>query len=284
MDDGGKRVCAAEGDDPDASFQKSGGSDISRTETVAVPAAASAGDVGDAYELDGFKWFSSAAEGNLAVALARTEEPSVRPGSRGLSLLLVPLRTPKYPTPLSNGVRIHRLKQKFGTKALPTAELSLDATRGFLLGERGQGVRAIAPVLNITRMYSAVTTVGSLQRALSIATGYAGVRTIAGGAKTLRETPLHVATLARVSLVYRALLHFTLHVVLLLGKSECGTATEDELARLRLLTPVAKSFAAERAAPQIQACMAALGGQGYMEETGIGRFVTSLFCGVDLRN
>lgn len=253
--------------------QKSGGSDISRTETVAVPTASSAEDPAAAYIVNGFKWFSSAAEGNMAVALARTEDPSTRAGSRGLSLVLIPLRTPRYPTPLSNGVRIHRLKEKFGTKALPTAELSIDDSRGFLVGQRGQGVRTIAPVLNITRMYSAVTTVGSLQRALSLAASYASVRTIGGGKKTLRETPLHVATLARVSLVYRALLHFTMHVVLLLGKSECGSATESELARLRLLTPVAKSFAAERAAPQIQACMAALGGQGYMEETGIGRFV-----------
>ncbi|KZV98813.1 acyl-CoA dehydrogenase/oxidase C-terminal [Exidia glandulosa HHB12029] len=253
--------------------EKPGGSDISRTETVAVPTSGLPDDAGEAHILNGFKWFSSAAEGNMAVALARTEDPSVKPGSRGLSLFLVPLRTPNFPTPLSNGVRIHRLKQKFGTKALPTAELSLDETRGFLIGQRGQGVRAIAPVLNITRMYSAVTTVGSLQRALSLATSYAGVRTIAGGTKTLRETPLHVATLARISLVYRALLHFNMHVVLLLGKSECGTATEGELARLRFLTPVAKSFTAERAAPQIQACMSSLGGQGYMEETGIGRLI-----------
>ncbi|EJD48253.1 hypothetical protein AURDEDRAFT_151052 [Auricularia subglabra TFB-10046 SS5] len=254
--------------------EKTGGSDVAGTETTAAPATAGgARDVGPAYTLNGFKWFSSAAEGNMALALGRTEDPSTKPGSRGLSLFLIPLRTPEYPRPLDNGVRIHRLKSKFGTKALPTAELSLDSTRGFLLGERAHGVRCIAPLLNITRVYSAVTSVGCLQRALSFPVNYAGLRTIAGGKQTLRDTPLYVSGLATAALTYRALAHFAMHVVLLLGKTECGVASEGEAATLRLLTPVAKAFAAERAAPQIQACMQAMGGQGYMEETGLARLV-----------
>lgn len=253
--------------------EKTGGSDVAGTETIAAAASPGARDVGPAYSLNGFKWFSSAAEGNMALALGRTEDPSAKPGSRGLSLFLIPLRTPEYPRPLDNGVRIHRLKSKFGTKALPTAELSLDSTRGFLLGERAHGVRCIAPLLNITRVYSAVTSVGCLQRALSFPVNYAALRTVAGGKQTLRDTPLYVSGLATASLTYRALAHFVMHVVLLLGMTECGAASEGEAAILRLLTPVAKAFAAERAAPQIQACMQAMGGQGYMEETGLARLV-----------
>jgi hypothetical protein len=65
----------------------------------------------------------------------------------------------------------------------------------------------------------------------------------------------------------------TFGVVLLLGNSECGVATNEELARLRLLTPTAKAFTALRAVTAMEECMAALGAQGYIEETGFGRCV-----------
>lgn len=230
-------------------------------------------DPGHAFILDGAKWFSSAAEGNMTVALARTESPTTAPGARGLSLFLVPLRTPGFPTPLSNGVRLHRLKNKLGTKPLPTAELELNGTRGFLIGTRARGVPTIAPVLNITRLYSAVGSAGQLRRGLAVATAFARVRAIDGGRTLLMDTPLHVALLAKAALVYRALVQLNFHLVLLLGRTECGTATPGEMARLRFLTPVAKSFNADRAAEQLSACMVALGGQGYMEETGIARYV-----------
>jgi alkylation response protein AidB-like acyl-CoA dehydrogenase len=243
------------------------------TETTAVPAPSLPTDLGPPYLLSGFKFFSSAAEGNLAIALARTGDPSS--GSRGLSAFLVPLRMPLYPTPLSNGIRMHRLKQKIGTHGLPTAELELNNTRGWMIGAPGQGVRTIAVMLNITRVYSAATSVGSLQRALSIARSYATVRTIAGGRQLLADNSLHTETLARVTTLYHALAQITFDAVRLLGRVECNVASRDEELRLRLLTPVVKAFASTKAISGMEECMAALGGQGYMEETGIGRLVTS---------
>ncbi|KAJ3555110.1 hypothetical protein NM688_g2757 [Phlebia brevispora] len=58
--------------------------------------------------------------------------------------------------------------------------------------------------------------------------------------------------------------------VLLLGKTECGAATPEEEMRLRMLTPAVKAFAADKACAAMEECMAALGGQGYMEENGFG--------------
>ena len=66
------------------------------------------------------------------------------------------------------------------------------------------------------------------------------------------------------------LTHFTFGTVLLLGKVECNVATEEESLRLRLLTPAVKAFAADRASFVIEECMTMLGGQGYMQETGLG--------------
>ena len=253
--------------------ERPGGSDVSLTETRAIPTERLKTDLGDPYILDGFKWFSSAAEGNMAVALARTGDTAQ--GSRGLSLFLVPLRMGPYSSPLSNGVLMHRLKNKVGTHGVPTAELELHGTRAWLMGPVNEGVKCVAMMLNITRVHSAVHSVGSLQRCLAIARAYARVRTIKGGTTLLRDVPLHVAGLANVAVLYRALAHVTFGAIVLLGKSECGKSTVEEEARLRMLTPTIKAYAAEWATSGMEQAMGALGGLGYMEETGIGRYVTS---------
>ncbi|KAJ7220807.1 acyl-CoA dehydrogenase NM domain-like protein [Mycena pura] len=249
--------------------ESTGGSDVSRTETVARPVKQEPGDLGPAYLLDGFKWFSSAAEGNMSVALARSESNH---GTRGLSLFLVPVRLPPFPTPLSNNILLHRLKNKVGTRAVPTAELELNGARAWCIGALGAGVRTISPVLNITRIHSSVGSVGALLRCLALARAYAGVRAVDGG-KLLNTVPAHMEMLARVSVLYRALLHMLFGVIALLGRTECGMASERDEARLRILTPAVKAFAALKAVAAMEECMAALGGQGYMEETGIGRLI-----------
>ncbi|KAJ7496701.1 acyl-CoA dehydrogenase NM domain-like protein [Mycena latifolia] len=210
--------------------ESTGGSDVSRTETRAIPTATLPTDLGPAYLLDGFKWFSSAAEGNLSVALARTGDTAS--GSGALSLFLVPLRFQSFPTPLSNNIQIHRLKDKIGTHGPPTAELSLNSSRAWLI-----------------------------------------VRAVDGGTKLLDSIPLHMENLANTTVLYAALTHLTFGTALLLGKSECGVATEEELVRLRLLTPTVKGFTALKAVTAMEECMAALGAQGYIEETGFGRLI-----------
>ncbi|EPT05299.1 hypothetical protein FOMPIDRAFT_1057572 [Fomitopsis schrenkii] len=262
--------------------ERPGGSDVSRTETVATPALGetfpNSSAYGQRYKLDGFKWFSSATDSDVALALARTG-PADK-GTRALSLFLVPLRLPLLrerneprPPAFSNRIFIHRLKDKFGTTALPTAELSLEGTEAYLLGQPGQGVKLITPVLNITRVHSATASVGALRRCLAIATAYSKVREIKGGNQLLQDAPLHVADLAKVSVLYRALVHFLFGTVALLGKLECGVATEGEADRLRLLTPALKAFAAAKAATAMEECMTALGGAGYMTETEIGQLL-----------
>ncbi|KAF8503214.1 acyl-CoA dehydrogenase/oxidase [Hysterangium stoloniferum] len=266
--------------------ERPGGSDVSQTETVAKPVKEGSGSptkVGSPYYLNGFKWFSSATDSQISVALARTGPLSE--GSRSLSLFLVPLRLPLLPTispsSISNGIFVHRLKDKFGTHALPTAELSLNNTAAYLLSPLNQGVRTIAPVLNITRIHSAVSLVGGLSRALAIARSYAKVRSITSRAanstspvqQLLMHTPLHVALLAKVGVTYQALAHLAFGTVALLGRSECGVADSDEETRLRLLTPVVKAFVSERGVSAMEDCMTCLGGQGYMEENSIGRLI-----------
>ncbi|KAI0685807.1 acyl-CoA dehydrogenase/oxidase [Cytidiella melzeri] len=255
--------------------ERAGGSDVSQTETVATPVPHATSPYGPIYSINGFKWFSSATDGDVALALARTGPPNS--GSRGLSLFLIPLRFPiirppgaPRPSALTNNIRVHRLKNKFGSKILPTAELSLEGSEAYLVGPLNEGVKHITPVLNITRVHSAVSSTGYVRRCLAAATAYSKVRAINGGKQLLKDTPLHVAELAKVNLAYRALSHFVFGTVVLLGKTECGRASKEEEFRLRMLTSAVKGFAAEKASSVIEECMAAMGGQGYMEETGVG--------------
>ncbi|KAF5382435.1 hypothetical protein D9615_002858 [Tricholomella constricta] len=257
--------------------ERPGGSDVSQTETVATPTGKN-NVLGPEYTLNGFKWFSSATDSHISVALARTG--SVQDGSRGLSLFFVPLRLPllrapsePLPPATSNNIFVHRLKNKIGTHTLPTAELSLDGSEAYLIGALNQGVKNISPVLNITRLWSSIASIGGLRKCLAIATAYAKVRTINGGTRLLQDSPLHVSQLAAISLVYRALTHLTFGVIRLLGKAECDVASPDELRRLRMLTPTAKAFAAEKACAGMEEAMTALGGAGYMEENGFGRAI-----------
>jgi len=264
--------------------ERPGGSDVSQTETSATPVHDAAGPPGSKYLLNGFKWFSSATDGEVALALARTGDVVL--GTRSLSLFLLPMRLPLVTgntrTPLSilprtnennNGILVHRLKNKFGTHPVPTAELSLNGSKAYLVGPVNQGVKSIAPVLQLTRIHSSFGSVGFLSRALSIARSFARVRKIDAGTRTLDEVPLHVSTLSHVCVLYTALLHLNFSAVVLLGRLECGTASTAEGARFRLLNPTVKAFAAYHACAGIEECMAALGGQGYMEENDLGRLL-----------
>ncbi|KAJ3550280.1 hypothetical protein NMY22_g555 [Coprinellus aureogranulatus] len=257
--------------------ERPGGSDVSLTETVARPLG-ERHRYGEVYSLNGMKWFSSATDSEISLALARTGSEEL--GARGLSLFLVPLRLPLFPkqseprpAPTSNNIFVHRLKDKIGTHALPTAELSLEGTKGYLISPLNQGVKSIAPVLNITRVWSAVTSCGHLRKCLEIATSYATVRRVKSDTLLLADNPIHVERLAKISVLYRALTHMVFGAVRLMGKVECSglKGAEQEALRLRMLTPVVKAFAAEKASAGIEEAIAALGGAGYMEENGMGR-------------
>lgn len=249
--------------------ERPGGSDVSRTETTAVPLDETRTAPGDKFVISGFKWFSSATDGDIALALARTNTDLTQ-GSKGLSLFLIKIRDDA--TGKLNGIRVHRLKRKLGTKYLPTAELELDHCIGELVGPLGRGVATISSVLNITRLYSAGGAVGALSWGLRSATAYAQIRPALGGGR-LDTLPLHTDQLLKVTVTYRVFLQIFFTNVLLMGASESGQATKRDQTRLRLLTPALKAFVATRASECYLTLMESFGGQGYMEEVGMGEML-----------
>jgi putative acyl-CoA dehydrogenase len=241
--------------------ERSGGSDVGTTSTIARRDTAN----GD-YRLHGSKWFTSATTSQVAMTLARTEEALA--GSQGLSVFLIRLRDDDG---YLRGIRVNRLKDKLGTRALPTAELELEGTPAQLVGGSGDGVKKIATLFNVTRVYNAVAAVAGMRRAVALAGDY-GRRRHAFG-KPLIEHPLHLQTLAEMHLEVRAAFLLAFRVVELLGKEECNVAGESDLKLLRFLIPIAKLYTAKRAIAVTSEALEAFGGAGYIEDTGIPRLL-----------
>jgi alkylation response protein AidB-like acyl-CoA dehydrogenase len=138
-----------------------GGSDLGgAVDTVARP-------VGDSWQLTGDKYFTSNANAELAVVAARPE--GATPGVRGLALFLVP----RYRKNDELNYFIRRLKDKIATRSVPTGEVELRESEGYLLGSADAGIYLILEVLNLSRVANSVVSVALAQRAMADALSYA---------------------------------------------------------------------------------------------------------------
>jgi alkylation response protein AidB-like acyl-CoA dehydrogenase len=245
--------------------EKTGGSDVGETETIARF------ENGE-WRLYGTKWFTSATTSQMAMALARVEENNeTLPGSKGLGLFYIELRDNDKNL---NGIKILRLKDKLGTKALPTAELKLDGTLAKMVAPAGEGVKTIASLFNITRIYNACTSIGSMRRLLFLAKDYAHKRKAFG--HDLKELPLHAETMAKLELDYQSAFHLAFYVAHLQGLEECPSETPDinkTKTLLRLFTPMAKLVTAKINILATSELVESFGGAGYIENTGIPKFL-----------
>jgi len=236
--------------------ENAGGSDVGNTETVARQ------DADGHWRLHGRKWFSSAVVGEAALALARPENAGH--GASSLALFYVETMDGRQRRP---ELIIDRLKDKLGTHELPTAEIHLDGLPAWPLGELAHGVRQVAPMLNITRMWNAIGAVASMARALHLARDYARRRKAFGA--TLAEQPLHAQTLADMQAEFEGAFALTFEVAQLLGRVEQSVATSHEAATLRLLTPLAKLWTGKMAVNLCSEALECFGGAGYIEDTGL---------------
>lgn len=236
--------------------ERTGGSDVSGTSTEARLEESR-------WRLYGTKWFTSATTSEVAVTLAKDPEAEGR-----LSLFLLELRDNSGNL---NDIFVHRLKDKLGTWALPTAELTLQGTPATRIGEPGKGVKQIATVLNITRLYNAVSAVSYMRRGVALAKDYARKRKAFG--KLLDAHPLHHETLADLESEYIGALFLVLHLGQLLGKEEVGKATPEESLLLRLMTPLAKLYTAKQSIAVASEVLESFGGAGYVEDTGLPRLL-----------
>jgi acyl-CoA dehydrogenase len=242
--------------------ERTGGSDVSQTETIARRD-------GDGWRLYGTKWFTSATTSEMALTLARPEgNPD---GSRGLALFLVELRDERGRL---RNIAVNRLKDKLGTRKVPTAELTLDGAPATLVGAPGDGVRAITPMLSITRTWNAVSAVSGMRRALALARDYARRRRAFGA--LLVDKPLHADTLAGLEAEYAGAFCLAFRSAELIGALEHGGGGEGRELDERLsrtLIPLAKLTTAKQAVAVASEAIESCGGAGYVEDTGLPRLL-----------
>jgi len=235
--------------------ERTGGSDVGLTETVARRD-------GDGWKLYGTKWFTSATTSEMALTLARPEGNP--PGSKGLALFFVQTRDEAGRL---RGISVNRLKDKLGTRKVPTAELTLDGAPATLVTGTSDGVRAITPMLSITRTWNSVCAVSAMRRGLALSRDYAR-RRVAFGAP-LSDKALHLDTLAGLQAEAEAGFHLAFRLVELLGRDDIGALSPAEEALLRLLTPVVKLTTARMAVGVVSEVVESFGGAGYVEDTGL---------------
>jgi putative acyl-CoA dehydrogenase len=226
-----------------AMTERQGGSDVRANETRAEPD-------GDAYVLDGHKWFCSAPMCDAFLVLAQA------PG--GLTCFLLPRILDDGSR---NGFRIDRLKDKLGNRSNASAELRLEGAWGRRLGEEGRGVATIIEMVVHTRLDCVLGSTALMRRAVAEATHHAAHRSAFG--RLLADQPLMQNVLADLCLDSEA--------ATVTGMRLARAFDEDDHAFRRLATAVSKYWVCKQTPPLVAEALECLGGNGYVEESGLPR-------------
>src|SRR3954463_998031 len=224
--------------------EKQGGSDVRANTTRAVPRP------DGTYRLTGHKWFPSAPMSDLFLVLAQLDE--------GVSCFLVPRVLPDLSR---NLFHVQRLKDKLGDRANASSEVEFDGTTGWLVGEPGRGVPAIIEMVNVTRLDCVLGSAGTIRAALTQAIHHARHRSAFGA--LLVDQPLMQNVLADVAVESEAATALAIRLAAALDAGES--------AFLRLAGAAAKYWVCKRTPGVVAEAMEVLGGNGYVEESGLPR-------------
>ena len=230
--------------------EQAAGSDVGATATVARRA-------GDHWLLTGDKWFCSNADAEVALVLARPQDG--KPGTRGLSLFLLPRHLPDG---TMNHYRIVRLKDKLGTRSMASGEIRLEGAVAYLVGDEARGFVQMADMINTSRLSNGMRAAGLMRRAYFEALHVAKTRVAFG--KRLIEMPLARRQLMKILLPAEAARSVMFAAARALEAADKGD--EDARRRLRILTPLLKFRACRDARKATGDAMEMRGGTGYIEE------------------
>ncbi len=222
--------------------EKQGGSDVRANTTTAMPT--SNGD----YVVRGHKWFTSAPMSDMFLTLAQA------PG--GLSCFLLPRILPDG---TRNRIHLQRLKDKLGNKSNASSEIEYDDAIGWLVGEEGRGVPTIIEMVNNTRLDCVIGSAAGMRAGVAQAVHHASHRSAFG--KLLVDQPLMSNVLADLTVEAEAALVTMFRLA--------GATDRDETAFRRLALAVTKYWVCKRAPMHAAEALECLGGNGYVEESGM---------------
>lgn len=234
--------------------ERTGGSDLRNIETRATLTRKE--EDRELYRLYGLKWFASGIDCDFALVLAQVAD-------HGPTMFLLPVWQDGV---LSEGIRIERLKNKMGTKGLPTAEVLLEGALATMIGIKGKGIANAAPLLNITRFYNALASASIMNRAFFSVENYAKKRESFG--RPIMQHVLHFKLLADLDAKRAGAIALCFEIARLLGETEDAAISDrKEVKLVRVLVPLAKLMLGKWAVFFASDAIEAMGGVGYLEDT-----------------
>ncbi|WP_367435779.1 acyl-CoA dehydrogenase family protein [Streptomyces celluloflavus] len=234
-----------------AMTEKQGGSDVRANATRAEPLAAPG-----EYVLTGHKWFCSAPMSDAFLVLAQA------PG--GLTCFLLPR---VLPDGSRNAFRIQRLKDKLGNRSNASAEIEFDGRSwARRVGAEGRGVATIIEMVAATRLDCVSGAAAVMRQAVAQALHHTAYREAFGG--RLIDKPLMRNVLADLALESEAATTLALRLA-----AAYDSGTEQDRDFLRLAVPAAKYWVTKRCTPMVAEALECLGGNGYVEESGMPRLL-----------
>jgi alkylation response protein AidB-like acyl-CoA dehydrogenase len=240
--------------------EKAGGSDVGATQTAAWPTD------GGRHRLYGEKWFCSNASAELVMVLARTERGPA--GTAGLGLFA--LRRHKEDGKL-NHLHLERLKDKLGTRSMPTGEVLLNGSVAESIGSLSQGFAQMTDMLNLSRLYNATASVAIMRRVISECLRYGATRQTFG--RSLLSYPMVRQTLVDLTVDLEASLHLLFYLYRCRGKWNLQSAQEEEVQHLRMFVPLAKLSTGRLAVKTASEGVELHGGNGYIEDWPMARLL-----------
>jgi putative acyl-CoA dehydrogenase len=230
--------------------EKQGGSDVRANTTTATRRA------DGTYGITGHKWFTSAPMGDLFMVLAQADG--------GLSCFLLPR---VLPDGTRNGMRLIRLKDKLGNRSNASAEVEYEDATAWLVGEEGRGVRTIIEMVNSTRLDCVLGAATGMRVGVTRAAHHAAHRTAFGA--RLADQPLMASVLADLAIESEAATTVALRLAGATDRAQRGD--EREAAFRRLALAVTKYWVCKQVPAHAAEALECLGGNGYVEESGMPR-------------
>jgi putative acyl-CoA dehydrogenase len=224
--------------------EKQGGSDVRAGTTTATPSS------DGTYRLVGHKWFTSAPMNDLFLTLAQA------PG--GLTCFVLPR---VLPDGSRNAIHLQRLKDKLGNRSNASAELEYGGATGWRLGDEGRGVATIIEMVSMTRLDCVLGSAAVVRAALTEAAHHVAHRSAFG--TRLADTPLMQTVIADLALESEAATALAMRLA--------GAVDRGERELLRLALPASKYLVCKRAPAAVAEALECLGGNGYVEESGMPR-------------
>jgi putative acyl-CoA dehydrogenase len=230
--------------------EKQGGSDVRAGTTQAAPNA------DGSYRLTGHKWFTSAPMCDIFLVLAQA------PG--GLSCFFLPR---VLPDGRRNRMLLQRLKDKLGNRANASSEVEYDGATAWLVGEEGRGVPTIIEMVNLTRLDCTLGSATSMRAGLTHAVHHAQHRKAFGA--YLIDQPLMRNVLADLAVEAEGATMVAMRMAGATDRAVHGDQTEALLRRIGLAA--GKYWVCKRSAPHAAEALECLGGNGYVEDSGMPR-------------